>query len=1053
VAEDTSSRPAADERGTDIRTFLFADLRGYTRFTQDHGDAAASALAGRFAEVVRDVVPAFEGELLELRGDEALCVFRSARQALRAAVELQRRFRTPTGDGDVFPLGVGMGLDAGEAIPTHGGYRGASLNVAARLCAIAKPGQVLATESAAHLARRVDGLRFVARAPVRVKGMAEAVRLVEVVPEAPLPPVPRSESKRPPISRRVIVAIAAVVVVVSGVVAGVVGGRGGSGQPLTVRHDALVLITPSGQARTVGAVGAAPSGVAVGGGWAWVANRDDGTVTGLRLDGGRSETIPVGTAPMGIAYDHGTLWVADSGSGTVDRINTAGRIAKPIAIEAGNGPQGVAVTAGKVWVSNSLDATVSEIDPGNPRRSRRIPAGPDPTAIVAAHGTIWVANATSDTVTRIDAGTGQVLQPVRVGDGPDALAVSGNDVWVANGESASVTRISATNGQPGETIPAGLSPSAIAATADTVWVSDSRGKLVGLHPSALDRRTRAALNGVPLALAGTSTRQLATVEPPITGHRGGTLRVLAESSPPDPLDPAINFTNPGWQVLFLTNDGLTGFRRVSGPQGETIVPDLATSIPQPTDFGRTYTFEVRRGVRYSNGLRVEPADFRWALERTFDAHVGDYLYSDIRGASACEPRPPPAGCDLRDGIAVNDSAGTVTFHLTRADPDFPYKLALPFADGVPQSVPAPPYCPTDECYQHQPPPVPATGQYRIVPGKLGLNTSGELQLARNPYFHMWSVDARPSGYPNRILFRYGQKPQRETAEVEHGTADVTEPPTATLRQLLAVAPNQIHQHTILGVVYLILNTREAPFTSMLARQAVNYAIDRSALTRISDGETVTTTCQILPPGLLGYTPYCPYTLHTAATKPGTWLAPNREKARQLVQTSRTAADGVTVWLHATGINAPAASRRAVTEFGDKIRSALRSIGYRPHLHLLGANELPPATAQITVNYWFGDYPSPSDYLQLVSCNATGIASSGGYCNDGIDREMSEAERIQASDPTAAAARWARIDHEVTDAAPWVPLYNGLWNYLTSKRVGNYQFNPELQILLDQLWVR
>ena len=65
------SREASARRGADIRTFLFADVRGYTRYTHEHGDEAASALAARFADIVRDAVPTFEGELLELRGDEA----------------------------------------------------------------------------------------------------------------------------------------------------------------------------------------------------------------------------------------------------------------------------------------------------------------------------------------------------------------------------------------------------------------------------------------------------------------------------------------------------------------------------------------------------------------------------------------------------------------------------------------------------------------------------------------------------------------------------------------------------------------------------------------------------------------------------------------------------------------------------------------------------------------------------------------------------------------------------------------------------------------------
>ena len=126
----------ADDAAHDahIRTFLIADVRGYTRFTQEHGDEAASELAAGFAGIVRSTVPEFAGELLELRGDEALCVFGSARQALRASVEVQRRLRTASDNRPAFPLGVGVGLDAGEAVPTEGGYRGAALNVAARLC-------------------------------------------------------------------------------------------------------------------------------------------------------------------------------------------------------------------------------------------------------------------------------------------------------------------------------------------------------------------------------------------------------------------------------------------------------------------------------------------------------------------------------------------------------------------------------------------------------------------------------------------------------------------------------------------------------------------------------------------------------------------------------------------------------------------------------------------------------------------------------------------------------------------------------------------------------
>ena len=111
-------------RAAAVRTFLIADIRGYTRFTALNGDDAASRLAGRFAEIVAEGVEAWGGELVELRGDEALAVFDSARRALRAAVELQAAFADETAADPALPLGVGIGLDAGEAVPTGKGFAG-----------------------------------------------------------------------------------------------------------------------------------------------------------------------------------------------------------------------------------------------------------------------------------------------------------------------------------------------------------------------------------------------------------------------------------------------------------------------------------------------------------------------------------------------------------------------------------------------------------------------------------------------------------------------------------------------------------------------------------------------------------------------------------------------------------------------------------------------------------------------------------------------------------------------------------------------------------------
>jgi peptide/nickel transport system substrate-binding protein len=68
----------------------------------------------------------------------------------------------------------------------------------------------------------------------------------------------------------------------------------------------------------------------------------------------------------------------------------------------------------------------------------------------------------------------------------------------------------------------------------------------------------------------------------------------------------------------MTNDGLVAFDYASGVQGTQLVPDLAVSLPTPTDGGRTYAFRLRPGIRYSNGRPVKASDFRSSFERTFE---------------------------------------------------------------------------------------------------------------------------------------------------------------------------------------------------------------------------------------------------------------------------------------------------------------------------------------------------------------------------------------------------------------------------------------------------
>ena len=98
-----------------VRTFLIADVRGYSRFTEEFGDEAAARLAATFAEVTADEIDAHGGRVIEIRGDEALAVFTSARQAIRAGVDLQARFDEEESNTDL-PLRVGIGIESGAAV-------------------------------------------------------------------------------------------------------------------------------------------------------------------------------------------------------------------------------------------------------------------------------------------------------------------------------------------------------------------------------------------------------------------------------------------------------------------------------------------------------------------------------------------------------------------------------------------------------------------------------------------------------------------------------------------------------------------------------------------------------------------------------------------------------------------------------------------------------------------------------------------------------------------------------------------------------------------------
>jgi branched-chain amino acid transport system substrate-binding protein len=500
-------RPQTAENGAVVRTFLIADVRGYTSFTHARGDEAAGELAAKFAALAREAVKATGGDVLELRGDEALCVFASARQALRAAVALQMRFRERVDGQPVFPLGIGIGLAAGEAVPVEGGYRGAALNLAARLCSLATAGQILASETVTSLAGTLEGVRFVERRRVQVKGLEKPVRAIEVVSEVEMPPLPaalRSSARR---RRPLVLAAGAAVILVGGIFAAVVAlTRDGSDDQAglaSVTPDSLAVVDPdtngiTGEVRIPGG----PSLVAAGPRVIWVASADSRTVSAVAADKRAvTQVVPLTSAASALGADGDAIWVLDGNRRTLLKADRAYRevtrqIKLPPAPPAPATNQrlsnlSVFPAAGALWVTDGSKRLL-RVDRES-GRVRKLDVGAPLSDVAVGGGAVWATSGPAASVFQVDLQARAVKTRIRVVNRlgstapfPVAVAVGEGAVWVLNGNTQTVSKVDKELGGVTETIPLGIgrNPSDIAAGAGAVWVANTgSGTLARIDPT------------------------------------------------------------------------------------------------------------------------------------------------------------------------------------------------------------------------------------------------------------------------------------------------------------------------------------------------------------------------------------------------------------------------------------------------------------------------------------------------------------------------------------------------------------------------------------------
>ena len=249
---------------------------------------------------------------------------------------------------------------------------------------------------------------------------------------------------------------------------------------------------------------------------------------------------------------------------------------------------------------------------------------------------------------------------------------------------------------------------------------------------------------------------------------GGTLKAAIADNP-DHLDPGLSYATEGWETLEATGNGLLTFKKASGGAGSQIVPDLAVAMPKVSDGGRTYSFTMRTGVRFSPPVNraVQPSDIKFAIERLFRISSGGVgFYTGIVGANAYA-KSKKGGIS---GIVANDQKHTIVFHLTAPDGTFLDYAAIPFAFAVPKGTPDKDISTVSKWRV-------ATGPYMItkyVPKQ-------EIVLQRNPNFKQWTPDS-PNGHLDEIDIKIGVDPG------DRGQRDGRRPARLVLRRRAGRSP-------------------------------------------------------------------------------------------------------------------------------------------------------------------------------------------------------------------------------------------------------------------------
>jgi peptide/nickel transport system substrate-binding protein len=504
-----------------------------------------------------------------------------------------------------------------------------------------------------------------------------------------------------------------------------------------------------------------------------------------------------------------------------------------------------------------------------------------------------------------------------------------------------------------------------------------------------------------------------------SAQAGGTITIAAGTAPLS-ADQGLDFTTQGTELYSVVNTPLLTFARgVEGVGGTKIQPALAQAMPTLSNGGKTYTFTLRPGLKYSNGTAIKASDVKYALERDIKIpwQAASFVSAYVQGGTAYAAGKAKS----LTGIVTDDAKGTIQVNLVAPFAPIVDIFALAGTAPVPQNTPMKNLANTG-----------TIGDGPYMWSKITPNQS--YTLVKNPNF---DVPGIPKGHANTIVFQVNTNVTADAEQVLNNQADVFDPgdtvPASLLQQVQTQASDRYKPVPTNSSYYFWFNVNQKPFNNLSARQAVIAAMDDRALSRLDSG-FLQPDCHLIPPGIVGTSPAsnCPFHNPNAA--------PNMAMAKQLMQKSGMIGQPVTVY---------GEERSPRKQWLDYYTGVLNQLGFKAtekvvnssvYFTTIGAPTLKPQTGW---GDWVQDFPNPWDFMQLFAGNA-GSSLNYGYVND--SHYNTTLNTLFQKQPETVASQWSALDNYAVGQAYYAAygheefpkFYSNRLNFTTGTMSVEYQ---------------